>query len=84
MFLVRLFLEVRAGLFHKAAEHRLLQFEFHLLVLHLTELQQLVHHAQHTLAVTLHDLQLAADALTDALVLQYIIDRRYNERQRRT
>ena len=44
MFVVRLFLEIRARLVHQIAQQRLLHFQFHLLVLHLAELQQLVHH----------------------------------------
>ena len=39
MLVIRLFLEIRAGLIHQFAQQRGLHFEFHLLVLHLAELQ---------------------------------------------
>ena len=45
MLVVRLFAEIRAGLFHQVAQQGLLDLQFHLLVLHLAELQQLIHHA---------------------------------------
>ena len=84
MFVVRLFLEVRTGLLYQFAQHRLTQPQFHLLVLHFPELQQLVHHAEHALSVALHDFQLTADTLADTFVLQDIVDRRHDECERRT
>ena len=84
MFLCRFFLEVRTRVFHQFAQQRRLYFEFHLLVLHLAEFEQLVHHAQHALAVAVYDLQLTANALTDALRLEDILYRTHDERERRT
>ena len=84
MLVVRLLLEIGTRLSDQFAQQRLLHLEFHLLVLDLAELQQLVHHTQHTLTVGLHDLQLAANRLRDTLVLQDILHRPDDERQRRT
>ena len=44
----------------------------------------MVHHAQHTLTVAVHDLQLAAYVRTDPFVAQYILYRPDDERQRGT
>ena len=82
MFVVRLFAEIGARFFRQLAQKCLLHFEFHLLVLHFAELQQLVHHAQHALAVALNDLQLAADTLADTLRLENILHRSDDKRQR--
>ena len=84
MFLVGFFAEIGAGLFYQTAQHRLLQFQFHLLVLHLPEFQQLVHHPQHSLAVTLYNLQLTAHTLADALVLKDVFNRCDDQSQRST
>ena len=84
MFLCCFFLEVRTRVFHQFAQQRRLYFEFHLLVLHLAEFEQLVHHAKHTLTVAVYDLQLTANALTDALRLEDVLYRTHDERERRT
>ena len=84
MFVVRFFLEVRAGLVHQLDQRCRLHFEFHLLVLDLAELQQLVHHAQHTLTVAVHDLQLTSYVRADPLVAQDVLYRSDDEGKRRT
>ena len=83
MFVIGLFLEVHTGLFYQFAQYSRLYFQFHLLILHFAEFQQLVHHPQHTLAVALYDLQLTTYILTDMLILQNILYRRHDECQRR-
>ena len=82
MLVICLFLEIHARFLYQFAQERRLYLQFHLLVLHLAELQQLIHHAQHALAVTLNDLQLAAYILIDSLGLKDILHRRDDQRQR--
>ena len=53
-------LEVVHHLPHEGHDVHLLHHQFHLVVLYLAEVQDLVHHAQHAVGVAFHHLQLSA------------------------
>ncbi len=82
VLLVRHGLEVLAHLCEERDEFGLLHEQFHLVVLYLTEVQYLVHQAQHALGVLIDEGEVLAHEGRDALVLEHLADGTGYQRER--